>query len=172
MKKTTLDYNTVEGLCLEIARQIQQDRWLPNYVVGITRGGSIPAVLISQYLGVPCEMLKVSLRDGGETESNCWMSEDAFGYNMNSPKNILIVDDINDSGATLKWIQNDWQASCRPNHPAWNEIWGNTVRVACLVDNQTSQFKISYAGTTFSRLEEDAWFVFPWEDWWKNGRNA
>ena len=171
MKKIQLSWADVQGLCLEVCRQIQQSQWQPDYVVGITRGGCTPAVLISQYLGVPCEMLKVSLRDDGDTESNCWMAEDAFGYSMEAPKNILIVDDINDSGATLQWIQKDWRASCLGKDPAWDEIWGKTTRVACLVDNQASESKIDYSGTTCNKLDENVWFVFPWEEWWKHGRN-
>lgn len=167
MNKLNLDWNNVQGLCLEICREIQLSGWMPDYVVGITRGGCTPAVLISQYLGVRCEMLKVSLRDGGDTESNCWMAEDSFGYDMESPKNILIVDDINDSGETLRWIQQDWRSSCRANDPAWEEIWGTTTRTACLVDNSTSRFQIDYAGMNINKLEDNVWVVFPWEDWWK-----
>lgn len=172
MKKVKLSWTEVEGLCNEICRQILQDRWMPDYVVGITRGGCTPAVLVSQYLGVRCEMLQVSLRDGGATESNCWMAEDAFGFDMDTRKNILIVDDINDSGATLKWIQQDWRASCLGKDPAWDDIWGTSTRTACLVDNQSSEFKIDYAGSTCNKLDENVWFVFPWEEWWKNGRNT
>jgi hypoxanthine phosphoribosyltransferase len=86
-----------------------KDRWVPDYVVGITRGGLTPANLISQYLDVPMETLKVSLREGSEScETNCWMQEDALAN-----RNILIVDDINDSGATLNWIRDDWGQSVR-----------------------------------------------------------
>ena len=168
MKKIKLSWSDAQGLCLEICRQLQQSNWLPDYVVGITRGGCSPAVLISQYLGVKCEMLKVSLRDGEETESNLWMAEDAFGYDMPSPKNILIVDDINDTGKTLQWIQEDWQRSCRPNDPHWQEIWSKTTRTACLVNNQTSQIEVDYFGMEINKNEDESWVVFPWEDWWKN----
>lgn len=172
MRNVKLDYKDVNGLCLEICRKIQQSGWMPQYVVGITRGGCIPAVLISQYLSVPCEMLKVSLRDGGDTESNCWMAEDAYGYEQIAPKNILIVDDINDSGQTLQWIQNDWRSSCRPSDPVWDTIWGTTTRTACLINNQSSKFDIDYSGASFNKLDEDVWWVFPWEEWWKHGCNT
>ena len=30
-------------------------------------------------------------------------------------KKILIVEDINDSGATLQWIKKDWESGCFPD---------------------------------------------------------
>ena len=182
MKKIYYTWADVESQTQEILRQIALSDWRPDYVVGLTRGGLTPANLISQYLEVPMECLKVSLRDNAQTESNCWMAEDAFGYNgmgklvgstkTSNPelrKNILIVDDINDSGATLNWIMNDWQESCRPYDEAWNNIWNNNVRFAVLVNNAASEYKrIDYSSIDINKAEEDSWIVFPWEDWWKN----
>lgn len=177
MKKTYYSWQEIEAQTQEILRQLQRDAWRPDYVVGLTRGGLVPATLISQYLEVPMECLKVSLRDSEHgPESNLWMAEDAFGYVMHDPmcsgngrKKILIVDDINDSGATLNWIKNDWPSGCLPNDKRWEEVWGNNVRVATLVDNEASksELKISYSAVDLNKAEEDVWIVFPWEDWWR-----
>ena len=103
MKKVYVSWNDVQRQVQELVRQMWADRWVPDYVVGITRGGLTPANLISQYLNVPMHTLKVSLRDDDtDCESNLWMQGDAV-----DSLNILIVDDINDSGATLNWIQDD-----------------------------------------------------------------
>ena len=177
MKKIYYSWQEIEAQTQEILRQLQRDNWRPDYVVGLTRGGLVPATLISQYLEVPMECLKVSLRDSEHgPESNLWMAEDAFGYVMHDPmcsgngrKKILIVDDINDSGATLNWIKNDWPSGCLPNDSRWKEVWGNNVRVATLVDNEASksELKISYSAVDLNKAEEDVWIVFPWEDWWR-----
>jgi hypoxanthine phosphoribosyltransferase len=128
------------------------------------------------------ETLKVQLRNGGECESNIWMAEDAFGYvnieereilksrwDGSKRKNILIVDDINDSGATLNWIKNDWEDSCLPESDRWVKAWGDNIRIAVLVDNEASACKlnINYNAVDLNKAEEDSWIVFPWEDWWK-----
>ena len=165
MKKIYYTWKDVERQTQEILRQVQLDDWRPDYVVGLTRGGLVPANLISQYLAVPMECLKVSLRDdASQPESNLWMAEDAY-----KGKKILIVDDINDSGATLNYIKQDWQSSCFPNDPRWHLVWGDNVRVAVLVDNEASASKlnIDYNAIDLNKAEEDSWIVFPWEDWWK-----
>jgi xanthine phosphoribosyltransferase len=177
MKKVYYTWQEVESQTQEILRQLHTDAWRPDYVVGLTRGGLMPANLISQYLDCPMECLKVSLRDdNSQPESNLWMAEDAFGHSVHDPmasdngrKNILIVDDINDSGATLNWIMKDWQSSCFPKDKRWKEIWGHTVRVAVLVDNESSKNKLNvdYSAIDLNKAEEDCWIVFPWEDWWK-----
>ena len=140
--------------------------------------------------------LDVSLRDaqgGPGPESNYWMAEDAFGYVPRSyaadsdqlmtetllggdgsfdytmhAKNILVVDDINDTGATLNWIQQDWRDGCLPSHPRWDGVWGRNVRVAVLYDNESSanRMNINYSAVNINKAEDNSWIVFPWENWW------
>jgi hypoxanthine phosphoribosyltransferase len=182
MNHISVSDQEVQGMTLDILRQMQRDRWQPDYVVGLTRGGLVPANLISQYLDVPMHTLKISLRDGDGGESNLWMAEEAFGYvpseqqeliksrwDPHFKKNILIVDDINDSGATLDWLRQDWQSGCLPNETnAWSRVWNNNVRFAVLVDNLSSQcgVKIDYTAREINKAEDPSWIMFPWEDWW------
>jgi len=166
MKKIYYTDQQIQGWVHDIVRAMNQDHWRPDYVVGLTRGGLVPANLISQYLDVPMETLKVSLRDSDMgPESKLWMAEDAF----NQTHEILIVDDINDSGATLNWIRSDWQENCLPDNAEWiDKIWNHNVRFAVLVNNEASEFKdVDYSGISINKLEDPAWIVFPWEAWWR-----
>jgi uncharacterized protein len=167
MKKQIVNWEQFQGLVAKICRVVVTSGWRPDYVVGITRGGLLPAVMISHYLDIPCETLKVSLRDhGGEnpTESNLWMAEDAF-----NGKNILIVDDINDTGATINWILQDWQSGCFPGEAAkWDSIWNGNVKFATVFDNLASKSNVvmDFVGEEINKAEKDVWIDFPFEDWW------
>ena len=174
MKKLVLNNEKFKGLIANICRDIIVSGWNPDYIVGVTRGGLLPAVMISHYLNVPMYTLCVSLRDNKGNigpEHNCWMSEDAYGYyeaGESGPKNILIVDDINDTGATFNWIMQDWQSSCLPNDDRWNHVWNQNVKFAVAVDNLASECKVKmdYCGMEINKAENNVWVDFPYEDWW------
>lgn len=162
MKKVYYSWEQVEGAVLEIARQMSAHDWKPDYIVGITRGGLVPANLLSQYTGIKMNSLDVSLRDGGDCVSNCGMAEDAF-----DGKKILVVDDINDKGSTINWIKQDWANCCFPNDPRWNSVWGDNVRFAVLTHNWGSEFKdTDYYAWSVDKREEECWLVYPWEEFW------
>lgn len=185
MKKIYVTFEDAQRMVGDILRQIQVDGWRPDAIVGITRGGLTPAVLLSQYLKVPMYTLDVRLRDTDDDigpESNLWLAEWAFGvvpegshstsrYEPKYRKNILIVDDINDSGDTINWIVDDWPSGCFPNEKeVWDGIvWGGTTRFAVLYDNLASDAILSptYSSQEINKAEDPSWIVFPWEEWWR-----
>ena len=183
IKKHYYSWQDVEKMCVNIALQMYKDNWRPDYIVGITKGGNVPATILCNMLGVRGEALKVSLRDDDQgPESNLWMAEDAFGYvdleeqavyksrwDISKRKNILVVDDINDTGATFNWIKQDWMSSCLPGEDnAWNAVWDGpnaNVRFAVLTENLSSTFDgVRYSVHEVNKAEEDVWLVYPWEN--------
>jgi len=147
-KKAYYTWEQIESMTQDILRQTRDKQF--DAVVGLTRGGLTPAVLISQYLDIPMHTLKISLRDH-VGEDNVVEARENFG--VNSGKNILVIDDINDTGATLNYLQ---------------ESWGHdTVTYAVLINNEASDADVDYSSVDINKREDDVWIVFPWEDWWK-----
>ena len=109
--KVHYTWKDIEHMIQSINNLMYADQWRPDYVVGLTRGGLVPAVMLSNMTGIKMHTLDVRFRDGDTQESNAWMAEDAFGMpeadSGGAGKNILILDDINDTGRTFKWIQQD-----------------------------------------------------------------
>lgn len=147
-KKAYYSWEQIESMTQDILQQTRDKQF--DAVVGLTRGGLTPAVLISQYLDIPMHTLKISLRDH-VGEDNVVEARENFG--VNSGKNILVIDDINDTGATLNYLQ---------------ESWGHdTVTYAVLINNEASDAGVDYSSVDINKREDDVWIVFPWEDWWK-----
>jgi hypoxanthine phosphoribosyltransferase len=182
VNKVHYTWKDIEHMIQTINNMMFADNWRPDYIVGLTRGGLVPATIMSNMTGIMMHALDVRFRDTDLNyigpESNCWMAEDAFGYvnederevlktrwDITKRKKILIIDDINDSGKTLNWIRKDWESSCFPDErQAWDSIWGNTVKVATLIDNVNSSFgDVDYTALEIDKEANPVWVVYPWE---------
>ena len=165
MKLITYDWRRVERSLQDIAMQMYKDNWRPDYIVGITRGGLVPAVMLSHMTDIPMHTLCVQLGAEGleeNTESNRWMAEDAYGYNEKQ-KNILIIDDINRGGDALAWLMNDWKSSCLPGDTlTWESVWHNNVKFAALMSDPNSIVETDYFSTELP-TDLETWVEFPWE---------
>ena len=163
VNKVHYTWKDIEHMIDTINNLMFADNWRPDYIVGMTRGGLVPAVMMSNKTSIMMHALDVRFRDTDNNydgpESNMWMAEDALAKG----KKILIIDDINDTGKTLSWIREDWVASMGgASYDA--SAWGDTVRTACLIDNQASGFdSMDYTALEINKMEEDVWVVFPWE---------
>ena len=156
MNKRYITEEHMEKGILEIVSRMYADNWRPEYIVGITRGGLIPAVKMSHYTGIKMHTLDVRLRDGDIQESNEW-----FQKQVKAGTKILVLDDINDTGETFKWICKDWDI------PTDNARWRNrSVRFAAIIDNIPSKFDVDYTSFEIDKSENPEWIVFPFEEWW------
>jgi hypoxanthine phosphoribosyltransferase len=165
MIKIHYDWNDLEKDINYLALKVALSGWKPDYIVGISRGGCVPAVMLSHLLGVPMAPLRLSLDDLDNCVTDCGMAEDAYGYGQERAKNILIVDDINDTGATFQWIMKDWPDSCLPEEPRWQSVWHQNVKFLTLFNNASSDFSdVDFSAREINKLEQDIWVRFPWEN--------
>ena len=139
----------VEGVHA-IAAAVDADGWRPTLLVGVGRGGLVPAVYLSHRLGLPLVSIDHSSRIapfGTELAA-------ALAERTRAGERLLIVEDINDSGWTIKELREALAAA---------GIDPSSVRFAVLLDNVRSVQRIDYSFRTIDRAEEKDWFVFPWE---------
>lgn len=133
-----------------VAAAVQHGGWMPDFVIGIGRGGLVPAVFLSHALDVPMLSIDVSakLPDFAGDLLAKLAARSAAGARL------LFVDDINDSGATIAEIRH-----------LLAEAGGErtAVRFAVLIDNLGSQDRVDYRARTIDRASDKRWFVFPWE---------
>lgn len=137
-----------------IAKQIQDSGFAPDYLVGIVRGGSVPAVYLSHKLKIPVVMVAWNTRDSTEfgKESITWIPEDLL-----KGKRVVIVDDIVDGGHTIKELLEDWQKSVVGPIPQEN------IRVAAMWYNTAQDVAVDFYHKTIDRNEDPRWIIFDWE---------
>lgn len=129
----------VKNCLMDIIRQMYMDGFKPDVIVGLVRGGSVPANLLSQFLDIPCYMV----------------NKDEDKHILPEGKNVLVIDDINDTGSAMTEISNYFTSEYDMN-----------FKYATLISNVGSSFEVDYYSVEINKIEEDIWVVFPWENWW------
>lgn len=123
-KKTYLSWKDIEEGVESLAISIKNSDIKITAIVGMTRGGLVPAVMLSHKLGIP--FLAVSNH------------QDTAGGNY------LVVDDICDSGETLKQFK---------NKVGW--------KIATLHRKLAASTQPHFC---WRIVDEHDWIVYPWED--------
>ena len=108
-------------------------------IIGISRGGLVPAVSLSHKLSIPMDSLVWQTRDGIHKDVSKLMRL----QKLYKPEEILFVDDICDSGRTIREIREHF-----PN-----------ASFTTLIDKIPEEGLVEYAPLRFG----DEWIIFPWE---------
>ncbi len=132
-----------------LTNQIAYRLWIPDYIVGVKRGGLIPAIALSHRFNKPLIMMSCQLRDSNDNEVRLYEVED-----ISKDKNILIVDDMCDSGITLSKIIHKFIAS---------EFNIDNIKTCALFYNTSQSFIVDYTTRTIDRNIDQRWIIFPWE---------
>jgi len=137
--------------------------WEPDLIVSINRGGLVPGVYLSHALNIPHYPIHYQTRDfqsARKHDKSRW----TFSYKphaLNYDKNILLVDDINDTGATISDVMDNWSDSNLGDLPLTKR-----VRNATLVERKSSEYRVDFSPTI---LDNTKWVVFPWESQNRDG---
>ena len=116
-------------------------------IVGLSRGGLTPGVMLSHWFKKPFKSVASALRDFPEWEEYLPRPTD---------KRVLIVDDICDSGETFHRMANHIIKKAN----------GVDVRFASLWWNNECDFEPKYYVREIAKDSTNTWVHFPWEQWW------
>ena len=133
-----------------VANDVEDNGYKPTVVVGMTRGGWIPARLICDHLKVK-KLYAVKTEHWGITASNDGKALLTQELNTSiEGENVLIVDDITDTGESL---------SLAITHIS--ELEPNDIKTATLLHITHSKVEPDYYEVEV--LDDDwTWFIFPW----------
>lgn len=145
MNKRYISWDELHTQVKDLANQINNRSWIPDYIVGIARGGLIPAVILSHIIHKPMRSLDWSTRDFVHRDNAAMAQLRALSYG----RKILFVDDIVDSGQTFQEIFNTFNS--------------DSIRFASLQYNTDQNFVPDYFSESLSRKEDDRWIVYPFE---------
>lgn len=131
-----------------LVKQIADAEFMPDLIVGILRGGVIPAIHLSHILGCPVKVVEWSTRDSKITDSR---QLDKIAVEADHGKKVLLIDDIVDSGKTLNDIKTR-MFDTRDN-----------VRYASLWYNPSQSTTVDFYCNTVDRNVDKRWVYMPWE---------
>jgi len=143
-------YDEISRWTLDVARQIQDCRCKPTVIIGLTRGGWVPARLLCDHLHVK-KLYAVKTEHWGVTANQDGKA--LLTQELNAPienEDVLVVDDITDTGESLKLAI----AHLQEMHP-------KTLRTVTLLHITHSKFEPDFYSVRVLEVEW-TWFVFPW----------
>lgn len=129
-----------------------------DFILAPSRGGLIPATMLSHKLNIPVYPVWWSTRDHVDRIINEVPNQFVNLVSLNGRDNsILIVEDIIDSGATVRDIIvgiNNRLGYCV-----------NKVKAATIVNNHDQNIaQVDYFGYSYWKNKKEIWFEFPWEN--------
>ena len=140
-------WNKIYDMLLSQAEKIRQSSFKPDVIVGVTRGGWVPARVLSDLLGVPdFATVRVEFYLGvAETRNEPVLIQGVSA--AVTGKKVLIVDDVADTGKSLQLAR---------EHVL--QQGATEVKIATVYRKPWSVIKPDYYET-----ETSCWVVFPWE---------
>ena len=143
-----------------LALQVYEDGYRPNYIIGVWRGGAAVGIAVQEFLsvlGVKSDhvAIRTSYYTGIDSKKD---SVQVYGLNyvirqLESEDRLLIVDDVHDTGNSISQIITDLKKACKKNTPE--------IKIATPYykpNKNESKYKPDYY-----LHETDQWLVFPHE---------
>lgn len=160
MEKQFINAQQLLDDSFSLGLQILESGYVPHFIIGVWRGGTPVGIAVQElldYFGIETDHIAIRTSfytDIGETADK--VKVHGLGHiidNLRKADSILIVDDVYDTGLSMKQIVEDIEQACAGNLPE--------IRIA------TPYFKPSKNRTDrtpdYYLHQTDKWLVFPHE---------
>ena len=140
-------WDQIYNLLLELAKMIQKSGFEPDIIVGVCRGGWIPARILSDLLAnQKLANITVEFYEGiCETKPNPVITQQV-SVSINNRK-VLVVDDVADTGKSLKLVNLHLKKK-----------GASEIKIATIYYKPWSSIVPHYY-----QQETLSWIIFPWE---------
>jgi len=144
-----ITWGQVARLVNKLAAQIRQDGFQPDIIIAIGRGGYVPARLLADYLDMMnLTSIKVEHYLAGAHRQAVATVKYPLGIEV-SDMNVLVVDDVSDSGDTFTVTMQHINERSTPQE----------IRTAVLHHKTVSEFTPDYYA---ARVIKWRWLIYPW----------
>lgn len=161
MEKHYISANDLLLDSFKLAEIIYESGYKPDFIIGVWRGGAPVGIAIQEYLdyvGVPTD--HISIRTSSYTGINKQDKQvrvhglDYIIDNINAKDEVLLVDDVLDSGRSIKAIFERMKLKTRRNMPQNMKVATPWYKPSKNTENIEPDFYVH---------ETDKWLVFPHE---------
>ena len=144
-------YNKIHDLIVDKINKIKHNKF--DYIIAIGSGGLIPGVIIKNLLNIPLYIISVSSYNQkikGDIKINQWIDNDF------SNKNILLVDEIDDTGSTITFCSNKLKKYNKCNNLSIFVVHNRNCKKCDNYINHTNYYACE-------NIESDLWIKYPWK---------
>lgn len=151
-------YNHIHKLIQHSAQEIQLSDFKPDMILAIGGGGYIPARIMRSFIKIPMLSVTVEYYDANNQTYNApvkrqWLDREHMDL---TGKNILLVDEVDDSRVTLAYVLNELLKE-KPKEIA---VFVLQKKLKPKNAELPAAIKKYFVGEEVS----DAWIHYPWED--------
>ncbi len=144
MARLSMSWEEVDEALLKLAKKVRRD-FDPDVIVGVARGGLVPAVRLSHLLGdKEFRVIHVKYYKGRRRLNKPELISDIKALDGK----VLLVDDVADTGTSLSFVLQHLKKKRATD-----------VRTATIAYKPRAGLKPDYYA-----FETNKWVVFPWEE--------
>lgn len=141
---------TTDHIVSILKQKIDELQVKPDLILGIGRGGLVPAVFAAYHLNIPLTNMSIKSYDKHKQTYHAEILQHPV-VDHHIHNNILVIDDVNDTGFTFEYVK----------HYLCHMLGmpENNLKFLSVIGKRHSMFKSEVC----EYVDNDKWVVFPWD---------